>query len=88
MKGLGFVGAGNMGEAMIRGILGAKLLPRTGLRVLDARPGRADSMSNDSGDLESSTSRSRNESGLHSTIELETHHAQEDRPVSGGACDR
>ena len=41
MKGLGFVGAGNMGEAMIRGILGAKLLPPRRVVVLEARPERA-----------------------------------------------
>ena len=40
MKGLGFVGAGNMGEAMIRGILGARLLPPRGVVVLDVRPER------------------------------------------------
>ncbi len=40
MKGLGFVGAGNMGEAMIRGILGARLLPPREVTVLDVRPGR------------------------------------------------
>ena len=40
MKGLGFVGAGNMGEAMIRGILRAKLLPPRGVVVLEVRPER------------------------------------------------
>lgn len=40
MKGLGFIGAGNMAEAMIRGILAAKLLPPERLFVLDVRPGR------------------------------------------------
>ncbi len=40
MKGLGFVGAGNMGEAMIRGILAAKLVPPREVVVLDVRPGR------------------------------------------------
>ncbi len=40
MKGLGFIGAGNMGEAMIRGVLGSKLLPPEKMFVLDSRPGR------------------------------------------------
>lgn len=40
MKGLGFVGAGNMGEAMIRGILGAKLLPPREVVVHDIRSER------------------------------------------------
>jgi len=40
MKGLGFIGAGNMGEAMIRGILGARLIPPREVVVLDVRPGR------------------------------------------------
>lgn len=40
MGGLGFVGAGNMGEAMLRGILGARLLPPRSLFVLDLRPER------------------------------------------------
>ncbi|MGB6411171.1 MAG: NAD(P)-binding domain-containing protein [Candidatus Deferrimicrobiaceae bacterium] len=40
MKGLGFVGAGNMGEAMIRGILAAKLIPPREVVVLDVRPER------------------------------------------------
>jgi len=40
MKGLGFVGAGNMGEAMIRGVLKAKLLPPRRVVVLDVRPER------------------------------------------------
>ncbi len=40
MKGVGFFGAGNMGEAMIRGIVAAKLLPPRGVHVLDARAGR------------------------------------------------
>lgn len=44
MNGLGFLGAGNMGEAMIRGILAAKLFPRTALKVLDARPGRGEEL--------------------------------------------
>ncbi|HEU5360256.1 MAG TPA: pyrroline-5-carboxylate reductase [Candidatus Deferrimicrobiaceae bacterium] len=45
MKGLGFVGAGNMGEAMIRGILAAKLLPPREVVVLDVRPERARELS-------------------------------------------
>jgi pyrroline-5-carboxylate reductase len=40
MKGLGFVGAGNMGEAMIRGILKAKLVPPREVVILDIRPER------------------------------------------------
>src|SRR3989337_3205459 len=40
MKGLGFIGAGNMGEAMIRGILAAKLVPPREVVVLDIRPER------------------------------------------------
>jgi pyrroline-5-carboxylate reductase len=40
MKGLGFVGAGNMAEAMIRGILAAKLLPPEKMFVLDVRDDR------------------------------------------------
>lgn len=40
MKGLGFIGAGNMAEAMIRGILGAKLVPPREVVVLDVRPER------------------------------------------------
>ncbi len=40
MKGLGFIGAGNMGEAMIQGILKAKLLPPRRVVVLDVRPER------------------------------------------------
>ncbi len=44
MKGLGFIGAGNMGEAMIRGILKAKLVPPREVVVLDVRPERAKEM--------------------------------------------
>lgn len=40
MKGLGFVGAGNMGEAMIKGVLGAKLLPPERIFVQDVRADR------------------------------------------------
>jgi pyrroline-5-carboxylate reductase len=46
MKGLGFIGAGNMAEAMIRGILAAKLLPADRLVVLDVRPGRTEELQN------------------------------------------
>jgi pyrroline-5-carboxylate reductase len=44
MKGLGFVGAGNMAEAMIRGILAAKLLPPGKVFALDVRPGRTEEL--------------------------------------------
>jgi pyrroline-5-carboxylate reductase len=44
MKGLGFVGAGNMAEAMIRGILGAKLLPPVEVFVRDVRRERVDEL--------------------------------------------
>jgi len=40
MKGLGFIGAGNMGEAMIRGILKAKLVTPREVVILDIRPER------------------------------------------------
>ncbi len=40
MKGVGFFGAGNMGEAMIRGILAAKLVPPRAVHVLDVRAAR------------------------------------------------
>lgn len=40
MKGLGFVGAGNMAEAMIRGILDAKLLPPGEIFATDIRAER------------------------------------------------
>ncbi len=45
MKGVGFFGAGNMGEAMIRGILEAKLLPPRAVHVLDLRAGRVRELS-------------------------------------------
>ncbi|MGE5190061.1 MAG: pyrroline-5-carboxylate reductase [Gemmatimonadota bacterium] len=45
MKGVGFFGAGNMGEAMIRGIVGAKVLPPRDVHVLDIRAGRARELS-------------------------------------------
>ncbi len=41
MKGLGFIGGGNMGEAMIRGILDARLVPPEGVCVLEPRSERA-----------------------------------------------
>lgn len=44
MTGIGFVGAGNMGEALIRGILAAKILSPEDLWVLDVRPERAEAM--------------------------------------------
>jgi pyrroline-5-carboxylate reductase len=44
MTGLGFIGAGNMAEAMIRGILAAKLLPAERLFVLDVRADRAEDL--------------------------------------------
>lgn len=40
MKGIGFIGAGNMGEALIRGILSAGLLSPDDLVVLDLREDR------------------------------------------------
>ena len=42
--GLGFLGAGNMGEAMIRGVLAAKLYPPKRIVVFDAAPGRGESL--------------------------------------------
>jgi pyrroline-5-carboxylate reductase len=44
MKGIGFFGAGNMGEALIRGILSAKLLPPKSLVVRDLRTDRVREM--------------------------------------------
>lgn len=44
MTGLGFIGAGNMGEAMIRGAIAAKLLPADRVFVYDAAPGRAEAL--------------------------------------------
>lgn len=44
MKGLGFVGAGNMAEAMIRGILEAKLIPPGEISVMDVRPERVEEL--------------------------------------------
>ena len=42
--GLGFLGAGNMGEAMIRGVLAAKLHQPKRVVVFDAAPGRGDDL--------------------------------------------
>jgi pyrroline-5-carboxylate reductase len=44
MNGIGFIGAGNMAEAMIRGILAAKLLPAERLFVLDVRADRTEAL--------------------------------------------
>jgi pyrroline-5-carboxylate reductase len=44
MNGIGFIGAGNMAEAMIRGILAAKLLPAEKLFVLDVRADRTEAL--------------------------------------------
>lgn len=44
MNGIGFIGTGNMGEALIRGILAAKLLPPGDLVVLDLRADRVREM--------------------------------------------
>jgi pyrroline-5-carboxylate reductase len=43
---LGFLGAGNMGEAMIRGLLSAKLRPPEQIVVFDAAPGRGEELRN------------------------------------------
>lgn len=40
MKKVGFIGAGNMTEAMLRGMLSAKLLPARDIFVQDVRPKR------------------------------------------------
>ncbi|GAB4227911.1 MAG: pyrroline-5-carboxylate reductase [Deltaproteobacteria bacterium] len=42
--GLGFIGAGNMGEAMIRGLLAAKLRAPDRVVVFDAAPGRGEDL--------------------------------------------
>lgn len=44
MTGLGFLGAGNMAEAMIRGILAAGLLPAGRVSVLDVRADRTEEL--------------------------------------------
>jgi len=41
---LGFIGAGNMGEAIIRGILAAKVYAPKEVVVLDAAPGRGEAL--------------------------------------------
>jgi pyrroline-5-carboxylate reductase len=41
---LGFLGAGNMGEAMIRGVLAAKLYPPKRIVVHDTAPGRCEDL--------------------------------------------
>ena len=42
--GLGFIGAGSMGEAMIRGVLAAKAYPPEEIVVYDAAPGRGETL--------------------------------------------
>jgi pyrroline-5-carboxylate reductase len=42
--GLGFIGAGNMGEAMIRGVLSAKLYPAARVFVHDTAAGRSEAL--------------------------------------------
>ena len=44
MKKVGFVGAGNMAEAMLRGMIGAKLLPARDIFVQDVRPRRVEQL--------------------------------------------
>jgi pyrroline-5-carboxylate reductase len=44
MKGLGFLGAGNMGEAMIFGVLSAGLLAPSRIFVVDPSPGRGEEL--------------------------------------------
>jgi pyrroline-5-carboxylate reductase len=44
MTGLGFIGAGNMGEAMIRGVLSAKLFSADRVVVCDPAAGRAEAL--------------------------------------------
>jgi pyrroline-5-carboxylate reductase len=41
MKGLGFIGAGNMGEAMIKGVIDSKLLPPGKVFAFDTRMERS-----------------------------------------------
>jgi pyrroline-5-carboxylate reductase len=43
-KALGFVGAGNMGEALIRGVVEANLVPPDAIRATDARRERLDDL--------------------------------------------
>ena len=42
--GLGFIGAGNMGEAMIRGVISAKLYPADRVVVYDTAEGRSETL--------------------------------------------
>ncbi|MEW6720458.1 MAG: pyrroline-5-carboxylate reductase [Thermodesulfobacteriota bacterium] len=44
MTALGFIGAGNMGEAMIRGVLSGKLYPADRVYVFDTAPGRTETL--------------------------------------------
>lgn len=44
MTGLGFIGAGNMGESMIRGVLSAKLYPADRVFVHDTAEGRSETL--------------------------------------------
>src|SRR5512147_2213261 len=44
-KHVGFLGAGNMGEAMIKGLLQAGLVPVTAIAATDARPERLEEIS-------------------------------------------
>jgi pyrroline-5-carboxylate reductase len=44
MNGLGFIGAGNMGEAIIRGVISAKLYPADRLIVYDTAEGRSEAL--------------------------------------------
>lgn len=41
---IGLIGAGNMAEALIRGLLAAKILPATNVRATDVQPDRLDYM--------------------------------------------
>jgi len=44
MEGLGFIGAGNMGEAMIRGVISAKLRQADRVVVYDTAEGRSETL--------------------------------------------
>jgi len=44
MNGLGFIGAGNMGEAMIRGVIYSKLYPADHVIVYDTEEGRSEEL--------------------------------------------
>ena len=39
-KRVGFLGAGNMGEALIKGLVGANLVPAEAIHATDVRPER------------------------------------------------